>query len=148
MSISDGSKADQNNRAQPAGTGRRPEGVDDATVEACGKLSEALEYVERARGHLYSFHQLLGHADQVFAEAAERLGHAGYRACAELVQTEVVGRNVLHDRWTYQVVEEFDDHYHQAAVETERQVRQQLMGGVRHVYESELKAKEQGFPLG
>ena len=30
-----------------------PDGVDDATVEALGKLSEALETCERARGHLY-----------------------------------------------------------------------------------------------
>ena len=40
----------------------RPAGVDDATVEATGKLSEALEWVERARGHLYEFHQLMGRA--------------------------------------------------------------------------------------
>ena len=32
---------------------RRPDGVDDVTVEALGKLSEALETVERVRGHLY-----------------------------------------------------------------------------------------------
>jgi hypothetical protein len=30
---------------------RRPDGVSEATVEALGKLSEALETVERARGH-------------------------------------------------------------------------------------------------
>jgi hypothetical protein len=28
---------------------RRPAGVDDATIAAAGKVSEALEYVERAR---------------------------------------------------------------------------------------------------
>ena len=33
------------------------------TVDAVGKASEALEYVERARGHLYAFHQLIGRAD-------------------------------------------------------------------------------------
>ena len=31
-------------------------GLDDAV----GKATEALEYVERARGHLYAFHQLIG----------------------------------------------------------------------------------------
>src|SRR5690606_12091050 len=41
----------------------RPPGVGDDTVEAAGKMSEALEYIERARGHLYTFHQLIGHAD-------------------------------------------------------------------------------------
>ena len=40
-----------------------PDGVDEASVEAVGKLTEALETTERARGHLYSFHQLTGSAD-------------------------------------------------------------------------------------
>ena len=34
-----------------------------------GKATEALEYVERARGHLYAFHQLIGRADLLFEEA-------------------------------------------------------------------------------
>ena len=40
----------------------RPD-LDDATVEALGKLSEALEVVEHARGLLYGFHRLTGTAD-------------------------------------------------------------------------------------
>ena len=55
----------------------RPAGVDDAIVEATGKLSEALEWVERARGHLYEFHQLMGHADLLLDEAVEALEAAG-----------------------------------------------------------------------
>ena len=51
---------------------RTPDGVDDATVEALGKLSEALETCERARGHLYSFHQLTGSADIELGEAVSR----------------------------------------------------------------------------
>lgn len=42
----------------PAPEHRRPEGVDDATVAALGKLSEALEVVEQARGNLYAFQRL------------------------------------------------------------------------------------------
>jgi hypothetical protein len=37
---------------RPAPEHRRPEGVSDATVEALGKLSAALDHVEDARGHL------------------------------------------------------------------------------------------------
>src|SRR5436190_24214227 len=37
--------------------------ADSETVDAVGKATEALEYVERARGHLYAFHQLIGRAD-------------------------------------------------------------------------------------
>ena len=40
----------------------------DETIAAVGKVSEALEYVERARGHLYSFHQLMGHADLLLGD--------------------------------------------------------------------------------
>ena len=46
-------------------------------VEAIGKASEAQEFVERARGHLYSFHQLMGHADFLFGDAANMLREAG-----------------------------------------------------------------------
>ena len=41
----------------------RPD-LDDATVEGLGKLSEALETVDQARGLLYGFHQLTGKADR------------------------------------------------------------------------------------
>lgn len=51
--------ADDSRAAAP---NRVPE-LDEATRTALGSLSEALETVERARGHLYAFHQLCGTAD-------------------------------------------------------------------------------------
>jgi hypothetical protein len=117
----------------------RPDGVDDATVEATGKVSEALEWVERARGHLYEFHQLMGHADFVFGEGVDLLRSAGHTDAADRLEEEVVGRNVLAGRWTFQVVEEFDDHYYDAVKAEERRLRDELVGGRRHVYEAELK---------
>ena len=50
---------------------------DPETVDAVGKASEALEYVERARGHLYAFHQLIGRADFLFEECACRCDPGG-----------------------------------------------------------------------
>ena len=91
---------------------RRPEGVDDATVEALGKLSEALEAVEDARGHLYAFHRLTGTADLTLGEAVDQLREAGPRDSRTGLQHELVGRNVLEGRWTFQVVEEYDDGYY------------------------------------
>lgn len=121
------------------GLDRRPEGVDDGTVEAVGKLSEALETVERARGALYTFHQLMGHADLQVGEAAGLLRAAGHAQVAERLETELVGRNVLPGRWTFQIVEPFDDNYWSVFRELERAVRAELMGGVRHVFEAEMK---------
>ncbi|MCV7344619.1 hypothetical protein [Mycolicibacterium rhodesiae] len=120
---------------------RRPQGVDDDTVEAVGSLSEALEYVERARGHLYSFHQLMGHADLLLGEACDKLRDAGHADIADRLTEEMVGRNVLHGRWTFQIVEEFDDDYWSVLREHERAVRDQLMDGHRHVFEAEMKER-------
>jgi hypothetical protein len=119
----------------------RPDAMDDATVEAVGAVSEALECVERARGELYSFHQLMGHADLLLGEACDRLRAAGHDAVAERLETEVIGRNVVHGRWTFQIVEDFDDNYWSVFREHERRVRDELQWGVRHVFEAEMKER-------
>jgi hypothetical protein len=119
----------------------RPKGVDDATVEAVGAVSEALECVERARGELYSFHQLMGHADLLLGEACDKLRDAGHQAVADRLENEVVGRNVLYGRWTFQIVEDFDDNYWSVFREQERRVREDLQGGRRHVFEAEMKER-------
>jgi hypothetical protein len=118
---------------------RRPDGVDDATVEAVGKMSEALEYIERARGHLYSFHQLIGHADALLDEVCDGLRGAGHEAAAHRIRTELIGHNVLAGRWTFQVVEEFDDTYWSLFRDQERRLRDELTAGQRHVFEAEMK---------
>jgi hypothetical protein len=120
---------------------RRPAGVDDETVAAVGKVSEALEWVERARGQLYSFHQLMGRADLLLGEACDALRDAGHDAVADRLQTELVGRNVLYGRWTFQIVEDFDDNYWSVFRDHERQVRDELQQGARHVFESEMKER-------
>ena len=125
--------------AGPADEYTRPDGVDDATLAAAGKLSEALEWVERARGRLYDFHQLVGAADFLFEEAADQLEQAGAAALAERVRSEGVGATVRPGRWTFQVVDEFDDGYYATARALEADVRGELLGGRRHVFEAELK---------
>jgi hypothetical protein len=120
---------------------RRPPGVDDATVEAVGKLSEALEWLERARGRLYDFHQMLGHLDFQMGDAAELLAAAGHAEHAARIEEEVVGRNVLDGRWTFQIIEEFEDLYYEPVRAAEQSVREALLGGRRHVFEAELKER-------
>ncbi len=116
------------------------EGVSQETVEAVGKLSEAFEYVERARGHLYSFHQLSGHADLALGEAVDQLRDAGHTALADRIEQDLVGRNVVDGRWTFQLVEEYDDTYYELFRAVERESRS-LTNGVRHAYEAQLKDK-------
>ncbi len=57
----------------------------------------------------------------------------------EALETDLLGGNVLAGRWTFQVVEEFDDGHYARFRDHERRVRDALTGGVRHVNEAELK---------
>ncbi|CAM3900121.1 hypothetical protein [Janibacter anophelis] len=121
---------------------RRPPGVDDRTVEALGKLSEALEVVEEARGHLYAFHRRCGTADLTLQEAVRLLREAGHTALADELQTGLVGRNVLPDRWSYQIVEEYDALYYEPFRAAEAAAREGLVEGKRHLFEAEMKEQE------
>ena len=126
-------------RERPIEQHRRPDGVDDATVAAVGKLSEALEKVEDARGHLYAFHRLCGSADLTLGDAVEELRAAGHGELADLLQRELIGRNIIEGRWSFQVVEEYDDTYWSVFRNLEARVRDELLAGRRHIFEAEMK---------
>ncbi|MEU6023650.1 hypothetical protein [Micromonospora sp. NPDC047134] len=119
----------------------RPAGVDDTTIEALGELSKALEAIHRVRGHLYSAHQLVGGADLTLDRVVALLREAGHEAVADRVEHELLGRNVLPGRWTFQIVEEFDDGYYATFQEIERYARDTLADGRRHIYEAEMKQR-------
>jgi hypothetical protein len=119
----------------------RPAGLDDTTVEALGILTEALERVERARGHLYAMHQLTGGADLALDEAVRLFNEAGHHELADRIERELVGRNVIEGRWTFQLVEEYDDGYYALFRELDRHARDTLAGGRRHIFEAEMKQR-------
>ena len=119
----------------------RPD-LDDGTVEGLGKLSEALETVDQARGLLYAFHQLTGKADLILQDAVDVLRDAGHTALAEDLERDLGGRNVIADRWTFQVVEDFDAHYWTAFRDFDARARNELADGDRHVYEARMKQRE------
>ncbi|MFD7920906.1 hypothetical protein ACFV3R_16980 [Streptomyces sp. NPDC059740] len=123
-----------------------PPGVSDTTVEALGVLSEALETTERARGHLYAFHQLTGGADWRLDEAVRLLREAGHEPHARLVERKLVGRDVIPQHWTYQIVEAYEDTYYRVFREVEEQVRQDLAAGRRHLYEARMQARRRPEP--
>ena len=126
-------------RYVPDAAHQRPEGVSDELLAAIGKLTEGLDLVERMRGRLYDFHQMTGHADFLFGDAAAAFRAAGFDQAGEAVQREIVGRNILDGRWTFQILEEFEEHYYEPVRALERQLRDDLMEGKRHVVEAELK---------
>ncbi|CAM5400402.1 hypothetical protein SALBM135S_00281 [Streptomyces alboniger] len=127
---------------------QRPEGVSDETVEALGALSKALETTERARGHLYEFHQLTGGADLELGRAVELLGKAGHTEWADRIQSELVGRNVIPGHWTFQIIEKYNDTYYEPFKGLERQAVTELAEGRDHLYEAEMKEarRSKGHP--
>jgi hypothetical protein len=121
---------------------QRPEGVSDQTINALGTLSEAFEAVETARGFLYSFHRVTGTADITLGKAIDELREAGHDDLAQRLEQDLLGRNVLQDRWTFQIVEEYDQNYYSVFQELERAARDELVGGRRHIFEAEMKERE------
>ena len=132
----------------PDAAHRVPPGVDDATVAAVGKLTAALEVVEQARGMLYGFHRMTGRGDNDLADALDALAKAGHGDLADGMRAELFGRNVLSRRWTFQIVEDYDDGYWTPFRTWEQRVRDELLEGRRHVYEAQLKEQNRtrGLP--
>jgi hypothetical protein len=116
--------------------------LDDTTVEALGKLSEALEAVEHARGLLYGFHRLTGTADLALQDAVELFRTAGHTELADDLDRELVGRNVIADRWTFQIVEDYDADYWPTFRAFDQRAREELADGDAHVYEARMKQRE------
>lgn len=134
-STQDGERTDTDDDPGPSPSER----ADDRIVEAVGRASEGLEYIERARGHLYALHQLTGRADFLLEEAAELFREAGQDEVADQLMEEIVGRNVLDGRWTFQIVEEYDAQYYGPVRDAVRGLEARFQDGRRHVYESRLK---------
>lgn len=128
---------------RPVAKARGPH-MDDETVEALGGLSEALEVVENARGHLYEFHRMSGMADLTLQKAVRQLRSAGHGDLADEIDEVLVGRDVVPGLWTFQLVESYDEQYWTVFRAVEQSARERLADGTRHIFEAEMKHKEQG----
>jgi hypothetical protein len=120
----------------------RPDGMSDEVVAALGKLSEALEIVEHARGLLYGFHRLCGTADLTLQEAVENFRNADLPDLADEIEDCLVGRDIVDGRWSFQVVEAYDSGYWSVFRDVEQEARRRT-GAVQHIFEAEMKAREQ-----
>lgn len=125
---------------QPDEDHQAPRGVTDATVEAVGKLGEYAEWVARARGRLYDFHQMMGHADALLGAAVDDMEAEGHDDVCDRLRRRLVGRNVIPGMWTFEVVEAFEATYHDVSTAMVEDVHQQLLDGRRHVHEARMKA--------
>jgi hypothetical protein len=121
----------------------RPAGASDAEVRASGLMTEALERIERARGAMYDAHQLIGGADSALDDVIDALMESGHDATAAALKRELVGLDVIEGRWTFQLMEEFDDGFYARWREWEQRIRGECVDGRRNVLEAEMKAQRQ-----
>jgi hypothetical protein len=120
----------------------RPDGTSDDAVAALGKLSEALEAAENARGLLYAFHRLCGTADLTLQDAVEQFRAAGMGQLADEIDECLVGRDIVDGWWSFQLVEAYDRDYWQVFRDVEHEARMRA-GAQPHTYEAEMKHREQ-----
>lgn len=116
--------------------------MSDEAVAALGKLCEALEVVEQARGLLYAFHRLCGTADLTLQDAVENFRAAGMSDLADEIDECLVGRDVVEGAWSFQLVEAYDSQYWEVFRQVEREARTRT-GAATHIYEAEMKHREQ-----
>ena len=48
---------------------------------------------------------------------------------------------MIEERWTFQIVEDYDDGYYALFKQLEAGAREELVGGRRHLFEAEMKEK-------
>ena len=104
---------------------------------ALHELQLAGEHVQRAYGHLLAFHHQVGRAMDQYAAAESHLREAGYEAFADEIRDRPLPAGVVDDRWSYELVEEFERGFLAETTGFERRVRDHLVEGLRHVTERE-----------
>ncbi|MDQ2050664.1 hypothetical protein RBH26_09200 [Natronolimnohabitans sp. A-GB9] len=116
-----------------------PEAVPELTeseYEALHEVELALEWFQRAQGQLLAFHHATGHGMDHLRDAESRLRAAGHGDLADAIRDDLLPHGVVDgDRWSYDVVEDFQRNFLTESRALERQVREELADGERHVQE-------------
>lgn len=121
-----------------------PFDTDDPRIDALHRVELGLEWFHRAHGHLVAFHHNTGHAMDHFAAAEELLRDAGAADLADEIRDEFLPCGVLGDRWSYDVLEEFQEGLLADADAFERRARDELADGHRHVAERRQEREWKG----
>ena len=120
-------------------SGDRPtdgEGLTEVELEALHEVELGLEWLQRAQGYLIEFHHATGHGMDHLALAESRLREAGHDELADDVRDDLLPHGVVDDdRWSYDVLEDFQATMLAEATVLERRVREELADGRRHVAE-------------
>ena len=115
--------------------GESTEPLTETEREALHAVQLGVEHVDRAHGHLLGFHHHVGRGMDRFDEAEALLRAEGHTAFADRLRDELLPAGVVGDRWSYELVEAFDDGMRTDVGEFDSALRTALVDGRRHVDE-------------
>jgi hypothetical protein len=108
----------------------------EEAVEALHRVELGVEWLHRAHGSLVAFHHNTGHAMEHLAAAEELLREGGHEDLADDVRDRYLPRGVIdEDRWSYDVLECFEEGMLADVTAFEERAREDLTDGQRHVAE-------------
>jgi hypothetical protein len=108
----------------------------EAEIEALHRLELGIEWLRRGHGHLIQFHHATGHAMDHLDAAERLLRRSGHDDLANALRDEHLPRGVIDSgRWSYDVLESFEEEFLSEVAEFEHEARDELAGGARHVAE-------------
>lgn len=107
-----------------------------AERKALHSVELGVEWLHRAHGNLVEFHHKTGHAMDHLADAEGQLREAGHDALADVLRDEYLPRGVIDEgRWSYDVLEDFQEGFLATLTEFEERTREDVADGHRHVTE-------------
>ncbi|ELY94267.1 hypothetical protein C482_18202 [Natrialba chahannaoensis JCM 10990] len=110
--------------------------LSEQELAALHEVELGLEWIQRAQGYLLEFHHATGHGIDHIDEAETHLRTAGHDDLAAAIRRDLLPHGVVDDdRWSYDVLEDFQATLLAETVALERRVRDELADGERHVAE-------------
>lgn len=122
----------------------RPENLTDIEREALHEVELGVERLHRAHGHLVAFHHNTGRAMDHLASAEPLLYECSFPDLADELRDEHLPRGVVADcdpdgttagRWSYDVLEDFQETFLDGLVGFGERVTDRVAGGLRHAHE-------------
>ncbi|WP_135852306.1 hypothetical protein [Halorussus salinus] len=111
----------------------------DAEQDALHEMQVGIEHVRRGYGRLLDCHHEVGRGMDRFDAARETLREAGHDELADELRDRHLPSGAVGDRWTYELVEEFEAGLLTALSEFEESARERLADGQNHVSEREYQ---------
>ena len=110
--------------------------LSEAELEALHEVELGLEWAQRAQGCLLEFHHATGHGMDHLCRAEARLRETGHDDLADAIRDDLLPHGVVDDdRWSYDVLEHFQQSLLAETRALEQRVRRELADGERHVRE-------------